>query len=482
MGQSSLQQANAQIALTPGMHVYLVGIGGFGLSAIGRVLLGKGYRVSGSDQQSNDLTVELAAAGATVYEGHQESQIAGADVVLISSAIPQRNPEVAAALASGIPVLKRSDFLGALMAGTHGIAVAGSHGKTTTTGMLAQILVAADLDPSVIVGGVLPSLGTNGRAGQGDFFVIEADEYDRMFLGLRPQTAVITNLEHDHPDIFPTAAVYRQAFQDFVSLLPAGGKLVICTDDLGVTKLAHEMTLPEVNIVTYGLETADWQALDLRVNQLGGTDFLVQNGSNMVGLARLRIPGEHNVRNALAAIAVSSELGVEFGVIREALAEFGGIGRRFQMVGEIGDVTVVDDYAHHPTEIQATLAAARQRFPGRRIWAVWQPHTFSRTKLLLSEFAASFANADRVVVLDVYRSRETDDLGLDGQTILKAIDHPGANHVGGLEDATAYIFDRVRPSDVVLTLTAGDGNLVGQWLLERLEKRVGNSSGNGKGV
>jgi UDP-N-acetylmuramate--alanine ligase len=460
------------------MHIHLVGIGGFGLSAIARVLLGKGYRVSGSDQQANDLSAELAAAGAVIYEGHKGNQVAGADVVLISSAIPMENPEVVAAHEAGIPVLKRSDFLGALMAGTHGIAVAGSHGKTTTTGMLAQILVAAGLDPSVIVGGVLPAIDSNGRAGQGDYFVIEADEYDRMFLGLRPQTAVVTNLEHDHPDIYPTAASYRQAFQDFVSLLPPGGKLVVCTDDIGVTKLAHETTPPGVSVVTYGLETADWQALDLRVNQLGGSDFLVQNGSNIVGLARLRIPGEHNVRNALAAIAVSSELGVDFGVIRETLAEFGGIGRRFQMLGEIGDVTVVDDYAHHPTEIQATLAAARQRFPGRRIWAVWQPHTFSRTKLLLSEFSTSFANADRVVLLDIYRSRETDNLGLDGQAVLKAIKHPDAYHAAGMEEATGYILDRIRPSDVVLTLTAGDGNLVGQWLLERLEKRVQNGIGN----
>jgi UDP-N-acetylmuramate--alanine ligase len=228
--------------------------------------------------------------------------------------------------------------------------------------------------------------------------------------------------------------------------------------------------------MTYGLGKADWQALDLRVNQSGGTDFLVQKGTEMVGLARLRIPGEHNVRNSLAAIAVTSELGVDFAVIRQVLAEF-GVGRRFQVVGEVGDVTVVDDYAHHPTEIQATLAAARQRFPGRRIWAVWQPHTFSRTRLLLPEFATSFADADRVVLLDIYGSRETDNLGIDAQTILKAIKHPGAHYAGGMEEAAAYIMDRVRPSDVVLTLTAGDGNLVGQWVLESLEKRVQNGTG-----
>jgi UDP-N-acetylmuramate--alanine ligase len=458
------------------MHIHLVGIGGFGLSAIAQVLLGKGYQVSGSDQKANQLSAELKKAGATIYVGHKAEQVKGADIVLISSAIPESNPELIAAREAGIPLVKRANFLGALMAGTHGIAVAGTHGKTTTTGMIAQILVTAGFDPSVIVGGILPALGTNGRAGQGEYFVVEADEYDHMFLGLRPQTAVVTNLEHGHPDLFPTADAYRQAFQDFISLLPPAGKLVVCADDAGVSELAQNTKLPGVQVMTYGLGKADWQAVDLRVNQSGGTDFLAQKGIDIVGLARLRIPGEHNVRNALAAISVTSELGVDFSVIRQVLAEF-GVGRRFQVVGEVGDVTVVDDYAHHPTEIQATLAAARQRFPGRRIWAVWQPHTFSRTRLLLPEFATSFADADRVVLLDIYGSRETDNLGIDAQTILKAIKHPGAHYAGGMEEAAAYIMDRVRPSDVVLTLTAGDGNLVGQWVLERLEKRVQNGTG-----
>lgn len=477
MVQSSLQQPTTQINLAPGMRIHLVGIGGFGLSAIARVLLGQGYRVSGSDQQANQLSAELKATGATIYTGHKAGQEQGADIVLISSAIPESNPEVAAARAANIPVVKRADFLGALMAGTHGIAVAGTHGKTTTTGMIAQILIEAGLDPSVIVGGIMPALGTNGRAGQGNYFVIEADEYDHMFLGLRPQTAVITNMEHDHPDLFPTAGDYRQAFQDFISLLPPGGSLLVCADDAGASELAQHTTLPDVQVTTYGLGQADWQALDLRVNQFGGTDFLVQHGADIVGLARLRVPGQHNVRNALAAIAVCCELGVDFELIREVLPDFGGIGRRFQMIGEAGDVTIVDDYAHHPTEIQATLAAARQRFPGRRIWAVWQPHTFSRTRLLLPEFAASFNDADRVVLLDIYRSRETDNLGIDAQTVLKAIKHPGAHHAGDMEAATDYIMDRIRPSDVILTLTAGDGNLVGQWVLEGLKKRVRNGTG-----
>jgi UDP-N-acetylmuramate--alanine ligase len=319
-----------------------------------------------------------------------------------------------------VPVLKRSDLLGLLMAGLTGIAVAGSHGKTTTTGMVAQILLTANLDPTFIIGSELPSLGTNGRFGQGEHFVVEADEYDHMFLGLRPTLAVVTNLEHDHPDIFPTDAAYRDAFRRFVRLLPENGRLIACHDDPGVRDLLDAIQPPPPQVLTYGLEPgADLTASEIRPNQLGGVDFMVQQGEQFVGLARLRLPGDHNVRNALAAIGVALDLGLDFAVVRQALADFGGMKRRFQVTGEVGGVTVIDDYAHHPTEIRATLAAARQRYPGRRLWAVWQPHTFSRTRLLLDEFATCFNEADRVVALDIYKSRETDTLGMDTAVVLQ---------------------------------------------------------------
>jgi UDP-N-acetylmuramate--alanine ligase len=400
--------------------------------------------------------------------------------LIISSAIPPTNPEVIAARHRGIPVLKRADLLGHLMAGSTGIAVAGTHGKTTTAGMLAQIAMEAGLDPTVIIGGVLPALGANGRHGNGNHFIVEADEYDYMFLGLRPQVIIITNLEHDHPDIFPTMADYVAAFREFAGLLPAGGRLITCIDEPGIADLLAELSLPEVAVTTYSLpdggetdSSADYQALDCRPNQLGGTDFLLEHHAMTLGLARLRVPGLHNVRNALAAIIVSLELGIEFAAIRQALAEFGGVGRRFQIVGEAGRVTIIDDYAHHPTEIRVTLAAARQRYPGRRLWAVWQPHTYSRTRLLLEEFAASFDLADRVIGLDIFRSREQDCLGMETKVVLAAMKHPYAVYVPDHADAVRYILDRVHPDDVILTLSAGDGNKVSQWVLDGLKERLG---------
>jgi len=433
--------------LKPGSHIHLVGIGGFGLSAIARVLLGRGFVVSGSDLQRNDLTAELDEAGATIYYGHDAGHIRGADALLVSSAIPISNPEYASALEAGLPVLKRADLIGDLMGDSYGIAVAGTHGKTTTTGMIAQILVAAEFDPSVIVGGVLPLFGTNGRAGQGEYFVVEADEYDYMFLGLRPMMSVITNIEYDHPDIFLAEDDYLSAFREFVELLPEAGTLIICVDDLASRELAFDAQNRFRNMETYGIGEALWRAVDLRPNQLGGLDCL----------------------------------DIDFNIIRKALAEFSGIGRRFEVVGEAGDVIVVDDYAHHPTEIRATLAAARQRYVDRRIWAVWQPHTYSRVKSLLSEFAKSFDDADVVVVLDIYKSREKDTLGIDENTIVESIAHPNSTHTGGIDETVTHILDRVRPGDVIITLTAGDGNLVGKAVLEVLQMRAANhTSTNGQ--
>ncbi len=457
-------------------HFHLVGIGGSGMSAIAWVLLGRGFKVSGSDLRRSKLTDELEAAGVTFYLGHAATHVQGADTVVISSAIPPANPELLAARQAKLPILKRSDLLGQLMLDRLGIAIAGTHGKTTTTGMVAEILIHAGLDPTVILGGTLPSIGRSGRAGLGLPFLVEADEYDHMFLGLHPRIAVITNIEHDHPDLFPTRDDYQTAFQQFASLVPPQGALIACLDDPGVRWLLQHAPAG-VDLIGYGLAHGEaaaiagqWlSAVEMRPNPLGGFDFLVTSDGETLGLLRLRVPGHHNVRNALAAVAVAMTMGVPFNVTREALAGFGGISRRFQLVGALGDVVVIDDYAHHPTEIRATLAAARQQYPGRRIWAIWQPHTFSRTQLLMEEFASAFEDADRVIVLDIYRSREAFTTEINSGAVVEKMAHPYARHVGRREDAAGYVLDRVRPGDVILTLGAGDGDEVGRWILEGLQ-------------
>lgn len=473
--QQNIDEAQ-QLNLQPGMRIHLVGIAGSGMSAIAWLLLGRGFAVSGSDLHQNDLVTALREAGAVVHVKHHAKNVSDAELVVISSAVPPQNVEVVAALEAGIPVLKRADLLGYLMTGAVGIAVAGTHGKTTTTSMIAHILLEAGRDPSLVAGGILPGLGRNGRAGESDLFVVEADEYDYMFLGLRPQIELVTNLEHDHPDLFDTPAAYLSAFMKFVDRLPPDGTLICCHDDEGARQLLAENQRGDIQVMTYGTGEAPdgfhFRAVDLQPNQLGGTDFVVLYNGDTLGLARLRLPGEHNVRNALAAIAACNALGVAFTEIVQALISFGGVERRFQLVGEIRDVTVIDDYAHHPTEIRATLAAARQRFRGRRLWAVWQPHTYSRTRLLGREFARSFGDADRVIVLDIYRSREKDTLGVNAAQIVAEMDHPYARHIGLKEEAAKFILDRVLPGDLVLTLGAGDGDEVGKWILDGLRRRV----------
>jgi len=455
--------------LRDGMHIHLVGVGGSGLSAIARVLLGMGYAVSGSDRSSSPLTQALEAEGVRVFIGHASQNVAGADLLLISSAVPPQNVEVHAAQAAGIPVLKRADLLGELMAGRTGVAVAGTHGKSTTSAMLALVLLQAEMDPSFIVGGVLADLGTNARAGRGAPFVIEADEYDRMFLGLRPRAAVLTIVEHDHPDCYPTFDEMVDAFREFIHRLPSDGLLVACWDDPVARRLGQECQATGKEVRWYGFdERATWRAVSCRT--AGGSDYLVQRAGEALGAVRLTIPGRHNVLNSLAVVVVADWLGVPFDCSQRALARFSGVERRFEIKGEAGGVVVVDDYAHHPTEIAVTLAAARDRYPDRRIWAVFQPHTFSRTRTLLDQFAVAFGDADQVLVLDIYAARETDDLGIDASGLVSRMDHHQARHIGGRRQAAGYLLEHVRPGDLVLTLGAGDGDQVGEWLLDALRR------------
>jgi UDP-N-acetylmuramate--alanine ligase len=389
---------------------------------------------------------------------------------------------VLAAHAAGIPVVKRGELLGPLMEGRHGIGVAGTHGKTTTTSMIAVILLRAGMDPSVIVGGRLavgpaegmPSSTIAARTGEGPF-VIEADEYDHMFLGLRLEIAVVTNVEWDHVDCYPTPGAFAGAFRQFVGQLPPDGLLIACADDPGALAL-RQAVVRGVTVQTYGLsEGADWHARDLRANAKGGLDFEVWYRGEQMTAVSLPVPGHHNVRNALAALAAAHWHGIKPSKAAKMLRDFQGAGRRFELVGEAGGVTVIDDYAHHPTEVAATLSAARLRYATRRIWAVFQPHTYSRTQALLHDFAHSFDDADEVLFLDIYAAREKIDLGMHSRLLVDAINHPGARYIGTIDAAAAYLLAHVEPEDIVITMSAGDGNAVGRLVLDGLAQREGNA-------
>jgi len=442
-------------------HVHFIGIGGTGLSAIARVLLESGDLVSGSDRQFSPLAQAVQYAGARVFVGHQSENVSGADLVVRSSAVPDDNVEVQAALAAGIPVLKRADFLGRLMEGRQGIAIAGTHGKTTVTAMIAWMLTELKQDPTFIVGGVISNLGTNARAGRGPAFVIEADEYDRMFLGLKPQVAIVINVEHDHPDIYPTPEDFHQAFGDFVGGLTPGGLLLACGDDPGAMSLIPVAEVNGIRTLTYGIRgtQCDYYAQNLRTNQAGGFTFDVYGLAAAISVA-LQVPGTHNVQNALAALVIADQLGLPLADAAQALAEFRGTGRRFEVMGEARGVTLIDDYAHHPTEIRATLAAARSRYPDRELWAVWQPHTYSRTQTLFDEFAAAFEEAHHVLVTEVYRAREPFDPNFSSVQVVDAMGHPDAHFVPDLDAAVSYLLTHLKSGDVMLVLSAGDADRI----------------------
>jgi UDP-N-acetylmuramate--alanine ligase len=448
-------------------RIHLIGIGGTGLSAIARVLLEMGTGVSGSDRAESAFTRELVRLGASIQIGHRAENLGQAELVVRSSAIPDDNPEVAAARKAGIPVLKRADFLASLMQGKTGIAVAGTHGKTTTTAMIAWMLSELGQQPSFIAGGVLANLGVNARAGSGRAFVIEADEYDRMFLGLRPSIEVITNVEHDHPDCYPTPADFQAAFSEFVRLLPSGGVLIACADDPGAAALLAEAQQLGRSAISYGLEQPRMvSASQLEANPAGGFSFYASLPGRVLAVA-LQVPGRHNVLNALAALAVAQTLGLDLEQACLALGRFSGTGRRFELRGKVNGISVIDDYAHHPTEIRATLSAARSRYPTGRIWAVWQPHTFSRTRTLFTEFTRCFTDADQVIVTEVYAAREAGQ-DFSARQVVEAMQHPAARFIPDLQAVSHYLFSNLQPGDVLLVLSAGDADQVSSDVLARL--------------
>jgi UDP-N-acetylmuramate--alanine ligase len=460
-------------------HVHFIGIGGSGLSAIARLLLESGYTVSGSDRELSPFADEVRRAGATVYVGHHPRNLTDADWVVRSSAIGSDNPEVQAAKNANIPVFKRADFLGQLMENKTGIAIAGTHGKTTTTAMTAWVLTELGRDPSFIVGGIMSNLGVNARAGRSRLFVIEADEYDYMFLGLKPQIAIVTSLEHDHPDLFPTLESLYLAFEKFIDLLPEDGTLIVSTEDPGAAALIPHARNAGRNVVSYGLQgemtinTPLWvQARDLQPNQRGGFDFTatsnISSKTSTSVKVSLQVPGEHNVQNALAVLAIVSVLGYSRSKAAKALGEFTGTGRRFQLVGDVNGISIFDDYAHHPTEIKATLAGARARYPERRIWAVWQPHTYTRTQALFLEFSRAFKDADEVIVTEVYASREPKQEFTSAE-VVSAMPHLSARYIETLPEVSKYLIENLKPGDVVLVLSAGDANQVSENVVKGLQ-------------
>ncbi|HHX66107.1 MAG TPA: UDP-N-acetylmuramate--L-alanine ligase, partial [Chloroflexi bacterium] len=412
-------------------HIHMVGIGGIGLSAIARVLSAWGHEVTGSDLVASAATRALNDLGIRTYVGHAAKQVKGAGMVVISSAVPENNPEIQAAREWGIPVVKRQDLLGRMMAGRRGVAVAGTHGKTTTSAMIAHMLEQAMLSPTFIVGGIVGGLNTNARAGNGAHFVIEADEYDRMFHGLNPQIAVVTNVEMDHPDCYRDIDDMREAYAEFLDRVPADGYIVACSDSPHLVGLLSGRA---PRVVTYGTgEGAAFRVSGVRANARGGIDFNITTAAGPWGGYSLSVPGVHNALNATAALISAELCGLDRFLASRHLRVYGGVLRRFELKGERSGVTVVDDYAHHPTEVRATLAAARQRYPERRIWAVFQPHTYSRASALLGDLATCFEGADRVLVTDIYAARSRESATIRAEDIVAAVNHNDARYIGGID-------------------------------------------------
>jgi UDP-N-acetylmuramate--alanine ligase len=465
-------------------HVHFVGIGGIGMSGIAEVLLNLGYKVSGSDLKSSPATQRLASLGATTFEGHSAENMRGAEVVVTSSALARDNPEVMEACKLHVPVIQRAEMLAELMRLKYGIAIAGMHGKTTTTSMVAAVLAAGGLDPTVVVGGRVDAMGSNARLGKSHYLVAEADESDRSFLKLSPILSVVTNIDREHMDCYRNMRDVKETFLEFMDRVPFYGMIVVCNDDTVLRRL-----LPRVQrrAVTYGTRR--------------GSDFLIKPGAieQQLGEHRplshfhvvfeqkdlgdfiLRVPGVHNILNATAAIAVGIGLDISLENIRTALENFHGVDRRFQLRGKVGGVTIIDDYGHHPTEIKATLAAAKHcRF--RKIHVIFQPHRYTRTQELMDEFAAAFGDADSLAVLDIYAASEKPIEGVTGEALAARIASSASGkdvrYAGSFAEAIDAVASKAEEGDMILTLGAGSVSQIGPMILEKLQKPAATMAGS----
>ncbi|MDB4967747.1 MAG: UDP-N-acetylmuramate/alanine ligase [Myxococcales bacterium] len=447
-------------------HIHFVGIGGIGMSGIAEVLLTLGYAVSGTDLKESDTTRRLAQLGARILFGHDAAHLGDSDVVVISSAVKSTNPEVVAARARAIPVIPRAEMLAELMRMKYGIAVAGSHGKTTTTSLVATVLHAAGLDPTAVIGGKLPSLGSNARLGQGAYLVAEADESDGSFMKLSPTVAVVTNIDPEHLDHYGTLDALKRTFVDFINKVPFYGLAILCVDHEHVQSILPAV---EKRHVTYGFTPlANFRAVDVVFDGLR-TQFTAIARGKVLGRVELAMPGRHNVLNSLAVLAVADFLGVDFATYQRALQSFTGVGRRFTVRGTAGGVMVVDDYGHHPAEIRATLSGARTGFRDRRIVAAFQPHRYTRTRDLMGEFARAFNEAELVVVCDIYAAGEEPIAGITSQRLveeMRASGHGGALHVARRADIATTLLPHLRDGDILITLGAGDVWMAGEEVLK----------------
>ena len=452
-------------------HIHFVGIGGIGMSGIAELLLNLGYTVSGSDLRETEITKRLADLGGTVHTGHQGQWIAGADVVVISSAVRENNPEVQAARAAHIPVIPRAEMLAELMRlKKYGIGVAGSHGKTTTTSMVGWLMAEAGLDPTVVIGGKVNSLGTNAKLGEGEFLVAEADESDGSFLKLSPVLEIVTNIDLEHLDHYRDIEEIKGAFLEFIEKLPFYGAAVVCLDDANVASILAQI---RKRVITYGLTSqADVHARAVTAQGLISV-FEVCRNTEVLGEITLNVPGLHNVYNALAAITVALELEIPFAVIQNALKTFSGVQRRLQIKGEVDGVMVIDDYGHHPTEIRATLAAMRSAWPRKRLIVMFQPHRYTRTSGLFKEFSTAFHEADVLLLTEIYAASETPIEGVSGSALLQEIKLHGqknAHFVADVGSLPRTVLAMVQPEDIVLTLGAGNIHQAGEELLRKMEQ------------
>lgn len=450
--------------------IHFVGIGGIGMSGIAEVLVNLGYNVGGSDVQPSDTTARLQKIGAKVIIGHAAENIGNADVVVTSTAVKENNPEVMEAHRRNIPVIPRAEMLAELLKMKFSVAVSGSHGKTTTTSMISTILAEGDLDPTMVIGGKLASIGSNARLGDGEIIVAEADESDGSFLKLSPTIAVITNIDREHLDYYPDIAEIKEAFLKFANIVPFYGCTVVCVDNAHVREI-----LPSIKrrMITYGIETpADYSALDIKFKKRKTCYTLVCKGEKQ-GTVELMVPGLFNVYNSLAAIAVARELNLDFATIKEGLKSFSGVQRRMEIKGRVGDITVVDDYGHHPTEIKATLAAMRQIWKDRLI-VIFQPHRFTRTKALFEEFTKAFDEVDILIMNDIYPASEEPIAGINSAVLCEAIRKAGKTHVEYIpktEDIIEYLLKTVQEKDTVATIGAGSIYKIGEAFIKQLVAR-----------